>query len=226
MMAASLQNFRTALYGFNRDDVVQYLENVKSKHEAKVAQLRDDLNQARQEADTLRLREPAQDLSPRVEELEMELDLHRQELERLKDCQCALDAAKAELEAANNRLSQQNRELEALKKELADQTAALEAANRQLTQAVPAPDYTARELAAYRRAEETERRAGQRAESLFQMAVGTVADAAQSLERSGGDIDRTTQSALAAIEALQAAIRDGQVTLTRTAESLRCQKPE
>lgn len=236
-MAASIQNFRTTLYGFNRDDVVQYLENVTRKNEAKVAQLRDDLNRSQQEAEGLRQQladQTAKALSPQhMEELELELELNRQEVERLQGqaeelsaAQKELAAAKRDLDAMSKRVQDQHQELEKLQKELAQTAQALEAANRQLAQVPPAPDYASRELEAYRRAEETERRAGQRAESLFQQAAGTVADAALGLERSCSDIDRTAREAMTALEALQAAIREGQTTLTRTADSLRRQKAE
>ncbi len=43
---AGLQNFRTALGGFNRQDVVQYIEYMNNQHNAKVEQLNSQLRNA------------------------------------------------------------------------------------------------------------------------------------------------------------------------------------
>ena len=47
-------NFRSAFHGFNREDVVRYIEFINSKHSATVNQLRADLTAAREECDSLR----------------------------------------------------------------------------------------------------------------------------------------------------------------------------
>ena len=82
------QNFRTAFNGFNREDVVRYLEYINTKHAA-------EINQLTSEADSLRSRleaaEPAQ--SEAVTALEAERDELRAQLEELT-------ARCAELEAA------------------------------------------------------------------------------------------------------------------------------
>ena len=46
---ADTQNFRTALRGFNREDVVTYIEYINSRHSAQVAQLTTQLKTAREE---------------------------------------------------------------------------------------------------------------------------------------------------------------------------------
>ena len=70
------QNFRTAFNGFNREDVVRYLEYINTKHAA-------EINQLTSEADSLRSRleaaEPAQ--SEAVTALEAERDELRAQLE-------------------------------------------------------------------------------------------------------------------------------------------------
>lgn len=47
-------NFRSAFHGFNREDVVRYIEFINSKHNTTVNQLRSDLAEAREEIDKLR----------------------------------------------------------------------------------------------------------------------------------------------------------------------------
>ena len=46
---ADMQNFRTALRGFNREDVVQYIEMINTRHSAQIAQLNTQLQTARDE---------------------------------------------------------------------------------------------------------------------------------------------------------------------------------
>ena len=42
-MAEPVQNFRTAFHGFNREDVVRFLETATARHTAEVNQLQDDV---------------------------------------------------------------------------------------------------------------------------------------------------------------------------------------
>lgn len=53
-MPESAQNFRTAFHGFNREDVVRFLETATARHTAEVNQLRDEI--ARLEGDLSLLR--------------------------------------------------------------------------------------------------------------------------------------------------------------------------
>ena len=46
---ADIQNFRTAFRGFHRQDVVQYIEMINSRHSAQIAQLNTQLKTAREE---------------------------------------------------------------------------------------------------------------------------------------------------------------------------------
>lgn len=47
----SIQRFRTSLRGFNRDDVVNYIEYMNNQHKAQVEQLNAQLKAAREECD-------------------------------------------------------------------------------------------------------------------------------------------------------------------------------
>ena len=42
-MAEPVQNFRTAFHGYNREDVVRFLEPATDRHTAEVNQLQDDV---------------------------------------------------------------------------------------------------------------------------------------------------------------------------------------
>ena len=46
---ASVKNFRSALGGFNRDDVVRYIEYMNNKHNAELEQLKTQLQTAQEE---------------------------------------------------------------------------------------------------------------------------------------------------------------------------------
>ena len=79
-MNAAPQNFRKAFHGFNKDDVVQYLEYINTKHNNHIQQLTEEL-----------------------EELRSQQPVQQQELVETLQAQCAeltekLEAAEAELE--------------------------------------------------------------------------------------------------------------------------------
>ena len=65
---AENMNFRTALRGFHRQDVVQYIELINSRHSAQIAQLNTQLKTAREELAQVAAA-PAQD-----EDLQAQLD--------------------------------------------------------------------------------------------------------------------------------------------------------
>ena len=84
-MAEPVQNFRTAFHGFNREDVVRFLETATARHTAEVNQLQDDV--ARLEKELAALREQQ---TPEVS---------REELEALRGENTRLKAQLEELEA-------------------------------------------------------------------------------------------------------------------------------
>ncbi|MBQ7416235.1 MAG: hypothetical protein IJW14_04265 [Oscillospiraceae bacterium] len=84
-MSASY-NFRTAFNGFNREDVVHYIEYINSKHTGQLNQLRSDLSAAQQENATLKAK-PQHD--PELEA----------KVAQLEEALLAAQNAKAELEA-------------------------------------------------------------------------------------------------------------------------------
>ena len=75
-------NFRTALSGFNRQDVVNYIEFSNSKHQAALNQLRTDLENARGENAKLR-QEP--DLAQKCAQQEEVIAQLRQQVEELTE---------------------------------------------------------------------------------------------------------------------------------------------
>ena len=75
-MSASI-NFRSALGGFNREDVVRYIEYINNKHNTEIAQLNTQLQNAQEAAtkaqpveDSAKLQEKLKEVEARCAELE------------------------------------------------------------------------------------------------------------------------------------------------------------
>lgn len=90
------QKFRSALNGFNREDVASYLEYLNSKHTAQVNQLTSEADFLRAKLDAV---QPGEDQSETIHALENERDDLRGQLEELKAYCAALEQA---LEEARN----------------------------------------------------------------------------------------------------------------------------
>ena len=73
------QNFRTAIGGFKKEDVVKYIEYINAKHAAQVGQLKTELQNLQQELQELQSAVPAEDLSEKVTELEQRCAAAEQE---------------------------------------------------------------------------------------------------------------------------------------------------
>ena len=77
---SGMQSFRSALGGFNREDVVRYIEYINNKHSAELAQLntqlqttREALSQAKAQGDTTELKAQLDAVQARCAELEAQL---------------------------------------------------------------------------------------------------------------------------------------------------------
>jgi len=102
---AAFQNFRSALHGFNREDVVHYIEYLNNVHNAKVGQLNTEIQTLRKELDTLRSAEPAPDLTAELEAANS----------RIAELEASLEEANARAEQLQNR-PQTDSELEAYRR--------------------------------------------------------------------------------------------------------------
>lgn len=112
------QNFRSALNGFNREDVVQYLEFLNNKHNAQVKQLVSDgefLRQQLEAASKADHTRELEELKARCQELERQLSEAQSEKAALEQRCGALQQA---LDEAGSRSlpSQTDRELEAYRR--------------------------------------------------------------------------------------------------------------
>ena len=147
------QKFRTALNGFNREDVASYLEYLNSKHSAQVNQLTSEAEFLRAKLDSV---QPAENQDELISALESERDSLRAQLEELKTYCASLEL---ELEEARN-------------------TPVAAPAAPVVIPAAPAPSYSAaEELEIYRRAERTERMAKERADLIYRQTNGVLNEA-------------------------------------------------
>ena len=144
---ANIQNFRTAFRGFNREDVVAYIEHINSRHSAQVAQLNTQLKTAREELANFSA-VPAQDNG-----LQEKLDAANARIAELEALLAATPAKNSdELEAyrraerterrAKERAEQLTAQINGV---LAEATTRMEAVSDELTEAV---DHLAEKLAA------------------------------------------------------------------------------
>lgn len=185
-MDDTVQSFRTSFRGFNRDDVVQFLETAATQHANAISALEDENQRLRQE----------------------------------------LEANELRAQAAQARLIVAQRELEKLKAQLAQAEAAPSvpaeepAPLPEAPQAPANPDYSARELEAYRRAEKTERMAKNRANKLYDQVNGMLLSLAQQMNQAQSATSDATGQLLAALEALRSQITENQNLLAQSAASL------
>lgn len=128
------QNFRAAFNGFNRDDVVNYISFMTTKHENQLNQLRTEAQELRQELEN----RPAAD-----DAMLEELDLLRSEVEQLKQALQEKDETIAQLQQSAQQkaaevetaLCVQEQELEAYRRAESAERRAMERVNQMFDQA-------------------------------------------------------------------------------------------
>ena len=227
------QNFRSAFNGFNREDVVHYLEYLNSKHTSLV-------NQLSQEADNLRQKlNLAADAiaadSSRAEQivaLESERDALKAQLAEALRAAEESDAARAAAEAECEALRQQlctapaanEDEVVTLRLQLAqaqEKCAGLEARLQNNTSA-----NVEKELEAYRRAERIERLARERADQLYRQTNGVLADASLKVDQVASDIGGIADQVLSQLQVLQQAVTGSKQALKDAADVMYTLRPQ
>lgn len=218
-----VNRFRAALHGFNREDVVSYIEATAQQHEAEVRKLQEQ---------NLYLHRQLDDANETIARLRVNEELQ------------------GELEAARQRISellQENQELsdrvQTLEDSLAagqDQPETPEVVTQDLTAPIPAigevlpvevapsKDYTELELAAYRRAELAERVARERAadvyrevNSVFQHATSKMDGGRQDLEQMTRTIQADVNQLMNVLSSIRSAYDDAEVSFGAVCEKNR-----
>ena len=203
------QNFRSAFNGFNREDVVRYLEYINSKHTNQV-------NQLTAEAEELRARltqRPDENLLATIETLRADYAALEQQLEESKAANAQLEERCAQLEERCAQ-SDQPDDRDAQLKQLEERCAQLEQQLEAPVKAVPVPvvDSSA-ELEAYRRAERTEREAKERAELVYYQANGVLTEATAKVDGITAEITDMADQVMSKLTQLQMAVSSSKQAL-------------
>ena len=185
---ASSQNFRTAFNGFNREDVVHYLEYINTKHTNQLNQLTAENESLRERLERLPDAESQRLL---VESLEEKC---RNLTGQLEEATSRADALERQLAAAQSRCA-----------ELA-----------QAAQPEPEPGLSptaSDELEAYRRAERIEREAKERSELVYYQANSVLSQTTAKVDSISADITKMADQVVSQLTQLQAAVSSGKQAL-------------
>ena len=196
---AAPQNFRSALNGFNREDVVRYLEYINTRHST-------ELNKLKLENEALQAELNLLQNTPTAPDNSEEFD--------------ALVQKAADLETRNTALQA---ELNALRAQLAEMTSQRDQA---LAAQVKSADQSAQELEAYRRAERVEREAKERATQVYEHANGILADATAKVDAAAAQISHMATQVTGHLTSLQGLVSDSKAVLVDAASSLYSLRPE
>ena len=187
------QKFRSALNGFNREDVASYLEYLNSKHTAQINQLTSEADFLRSKLDAV---QPADDQSEIIHALEAERDDLRAQLEEMK-AHCAT------LEQA----------LEEAKNTPVIAPAAPAAPAVPVAPVTPVTCSAAEELEIYRRAERTERMAKERADLIYRQTNGVLNEASIRVNEMADQVVPIADQILMQISQLQNAVNASKQSL-------------
>ena len=216
------RNFRSAFNGFNREDVVRYIEYVNAQHAAQINEMNAELEFLRS-----KLAAPAEldfaivkrldDYAEQVSILEARCDT----LEQERDAAIAEKEAAAQAECKDTELEEKCRELEARCEALIQERDAA-IAEKETAVAIQA----GAELEAYRRAERTERVARERAEQVYHRVNGVLSDATVKVDQATSQIGDMSEEFLARLDALRAAVDSSRQALNDAAQTMYALRPE
>lgn len=222
---AFTENFRSALNGFNRTDVVQFIQRQTVEHEKAMRLLREENARLKQAAKAAPV-ENADQLSADKDALEAEFKNVSQELVAAQE-QCH------KLAIENTRLAEAlttaNAELEAAKAELRAVQTAVPVADSSLDRPIAPPagmataptSFDELELAAYRRAEQTERMARERAAAAAERIQGVFRQAETKMNLTAGDMNVLIETLRSNCDQMEALMETARNILTESAQGLK-----
>lgn len=180
---ATEQNFRSAFNGFNREDVVRYLDYLNTQHQNQVSKLNGEIASLRAQLDTMLMMPQA---DPQLlEAATKERDALREENASLKEQISALNA-----------------ELLARQVETPAQQPTMELTGME-----------AKELETYRRAERVERAAREKAGQVYQQISSVLSQTTQRVEEISGGLTSQADQVMAQLTQLQQAVSCGKEAL-------------
>lgn len=189
-----IYRFRTSLHGFNREDVVSYIETSGREYEEELQKLR-SANEG--------LRAQLQEATAAIAEAEQfrnaaqELEAARRRISALEGEKQGLMDQLADLEeqlrAAQSAASERQPVAEtAVQPDLSEPILPIETVVP--AEIAPEKDYTELELAAYRRAEMAERMAKDRAQEVYRKVQSIFGNASARLDTGKADLDQMTRT--------------------------------
>lgn len=210
---AQQKTFRTAFNGFNREDVVHYIEYINAKHLSEINQLtseaealRNQLAQAQEPAPEEALPTPELEaLQTRCAQLEERCGILEQERDQAVSALNQANADKAEALAAKA-LAENQRDA---------------AAARQSTMQCRVEQ----ELEAYRRAERTERLARERADRVYHQVNGVLADATLKVDDAAKTIGSLSDQVMDQLAQLRDAVSGSKQALQDAADTMYTLRP-
>jgi len=205
---AAPQNFRSAFNGFNREDVVHYIEYLNARHT-------EELNQLRSEVEFLNEKLRQTDTGSSPSEALSQSEAAREALE----ARCAELEALLETAPADNHTAQLEQKIQDLERQLA-------AAVNAKAPAAPAPaNPVEQELEAYRRAERTERLARERAEQIYRTTNACLADATIKVDEAASQIGEMSDRVMQQLAQLQNAVTGSKQALRDAAATMFAIRP-
>ena len=199
---ADFSKFRTAVSGFNRTDVVNYIESTSIEHQKALRKLTDERDKL--SAENARLQVELAGLPKRLEQAQADND--------------ALSGQVRSLAQEGSDLAEQLKKAEEARQELLTrpepQPEEPEAAAEPESEAAPEaqePSLTEKELTAYRRAEQTERNAAVRARRIYAQLSNLCEDARTRYMDSGEEIAALAADLSTGLSRLQDAFAEVQV---------------
>ena len=210
------KNFRSAFNGFNREDVVRYIEYMNNHHTTQ-------LNELNTELEFLRAKLKAAQAAPSIDsEMIDRLNAALLQIGELETRCAELEKERDEALAVNG-----DPELEAkcaeLTRERDEALAAAEAARA--AQVAAAQNCAAQELEAYRRAERTERLAKERAEQVYSKVNGVLSDATVKVDEAAAQIGEVSDQVLARLNQLQNAVSGSKQALEEAVATMYAIRP-
>lgn len=225
---SAVNNFRSAFNGFNREDVVRYIEYINNKHNTAINQLNNELQAQKEELAALRAKpDQGPELLAQLEEahgtntaLMAEMETLRAQLEELYR---EVEEAHKERELDESARAAQEalrQELEETKRELADAKLQLEQSRK--AAAAAQVNY---ELEAYRRAERVERMARERVSHMYEQINAALADAALRADESAAQIGEVADRVAQQLSELQSVLAQGRNAMKDTAATIYAIRP-
>ena len=205
---ADFSKFRTAVSGFNRTDVVNYIESTSIEHQKALRKLTDERDKLA--AENARLQTEQAELQQRLEQAQADNDALSEQVNTLAQEGAELAEQLKKSEEARQELLARPVPQPAEPEEPTPQPEEPE------TEAAPEepaqePSLTEKELTAYRRAEQTERNAAVRARRIYAQLSNLCEDARTRYMDSGEEIAALAADLSTGLSRLQDAFAEVQV---------------